>query len=214
MKSTSSTSKRMFLIAGALLIVLAIGIFSFFVFKKKEPLDLTKEENWVKVFPNAYPQEDDITPLPEPFEPYKRDGYYILIDPYPLAQLLQLNSGKLQSFACLSLDVTHGEAVVKFLFDRNFYTVDVKRRHGDRYSFVDGGRTLDFKIEPENDYEGLITYMIRYDDDNYLRGEGFYERTKTNAGTNSTSHVKNMGECIGWALEQSVSLNKNSLIEK
>ncbi|EMK03372.1 MULTISPECIES: hypothetical protein [Leptospira] len=187
---------------------------SFFLFKKKEPLDLTKEENWIKVFPNAYPQVDDITPVPGPFEPYRKDGLYTLIEISPLVRFLQLNSGKLQSFACLSLDVTHGEAVVKFLFDRNYYSMQVKRRHGDHYNFVNGSETLGFKLEPDIVFDdGSIGYMIRYEDERYLRGEHYYDNLKTNSGTNSSSHYKNMTECIVSVLEQSVSLNKNSLIE-
>ncbi|XDD51138.1 hypothetical protein AB3N59_05015 [Leptospira sp. WS92.C1] len=206
MKSTSNPSKQILFLAGTALVILAIGVVSFFLFKKKEPLDLKKEENWVKVFPEAYPQADDITPIPGPFEKYKRDGYYTLIDPYPLAQLLKLNTGPRRAFACLALDVTHGVAVVKFLFDRNFYSVDVKKRHGDHYDFVNEGETLSFRLEPEYiSKTGDITYMIRYEDADYLRGEHFYDRG-TNSGTNSTDMENDMTGCIQSVLRQSVNL--------
>ncbi|MCG6192643.1 hypothetical protein LFX25_05255 [Leptospira sp. FAT2] len=209
MKSTSNPTKRIFFIAGTTLVVLIVGFFSFFLFQKKELLDLKKEENWVKVFPSAYPQEDDLTPIPGPFEKYKRDGYYTLIDPYPLAQLLKLDSGSRRAFACLALDVTHGVAVVKFLFDRNFYSVDVKRRHGDHYDFINDGEMLSFRLEPEMKLKsGDIIYMIRYEDDDYFRGEHYYDRG-TNSGTNSTDIENDMTGCIRSVLEQSVNLNTN-----
>ncbi|EMY24513.1 hypothetical protein LEP1GSC115_4875 [Leptospira interrogans serovar Australis str. 200703203] len=209
MRSTSNPSKRIFWIAGITFVVLAILGFTFFLLKKKEPLDLTKEENWVKVFPEAYPQADDITPLPGPFETYQKDGYYTLIDPYPLAQLLKLNSGPRRAFACLALDVTQGVAVVKFLFDRNFYSLQVKRRHGDHYDFVNDGETLSFRLEPELKLQSGIIYMIRYEDYRYFRGDHYYDRG-TNSGTNSTgSIVNNMADCIQSVLRQSVNLNKD-----
>lgn len=65
------------------------------------------------------------------------DAYYFIIQTETFANLVgtHSNNAQITRYASLALDTKKGEAVLKFLFDRTFYMLDVKKFHPMSLSF-------------------------------------------------------------------------------
>ncbi|MCW7480881.1 hypothetical protein [Leptospira kanakyensis] len=193
------------LILGVLLLV--ICFFTFITESVAETMtpDPDLPEGWEFQFNAPFGQIDDITPIPGPFQPYQMDAYYFIIQTATFANLVGTHSDNRQitRYACLALDTKKGEAVLKFLFDRTFYMLDVKKISSQVFelSYKGDRRKIKlFKISPES--KDRSDYRLRFAD-GFTGGDDFYSKGAY-AATSDTYLFPTMSACINKAVKMSL----------
>ncbi|PKA25534.1 hypothetical protein CH381_14830 [Leptospira sp. mixed culture ATI2-C-A1] len=162
-------------------------------------------EGWEFQFNAPFGQIDDITPIPGPFPPYQKDAYYFIIQTETFANLVATHSNNAQitRYACLALDTKKGEAVLKFLFDRTFYMLDVKKISSNVFELQyqgDKAKIKLYKSSPER--KDRSDYRLRFAD-GFTGGDAFYPKGAYAASSDSYL-FPTMSACINMAVKMSL----------
>lgn len=199
-------TKKLVLISFLLILPFAFGIFLYLNFSKPN-LDL--KENWTKVFPYAYPQRDDLTPVPVgPFQRYETSGYYNVVDTVQLASMFGMDPGDQIFFSCLVLDVEGGYGAVKFLFDKRIYSLEISKVEKNRYQISSDLKTREivFLSAPGAGSKGS---MYRFDFYDGISGCGDHCEYDNYAASNASLFVTSLNECIEMNLESTIQMMKS-----
>ncbi|MCG6147978.1 hypothetical protein LFX15_06745 [Leptospira levettii] len=187
--------------------LLVICLFTFITESVAETMtpDPDLPEGWEFQFNAPFGQIDDITPIPGPFPPYQMDAYYFIIQTETFAHLVGTHSNNTQitKYACLALDTKKGEAVLKFLFDRTFYMLDVKKISSKVFELKyqgDKAKIKLYKISPER--KDRSDYHLRFAD-GLTGGDAFYPKGAYAASSDSYL-FPTMSACINMAVKMSL----------
>ncbi|MDZ4727725.1 MAG: hypothetical protein SH817_16320 [Leptospira sp.] len=189
----------------SLILLLLIFIFpiAFPILSQAMTPDSDLPKGWEFQFNAPFGQDDDITPIPGPFKPYQMDAYYLILQTQSFARLVGASGKNMKSRACLALDTKKGKAVIKFLFDRTFYLLDVKKISTAVYELIIDRDSRKIKLSKENptrknesDYKLRFTDGIDGGDDLYA--DGNY------AAVSNTYLMPTMSACINQAIKISM----------
>lgn len=162
-------------------------------------------KDWEFQFNAPFGQIGDITPIPGPFPGYQMDAYYFTLQTSTFADLVGTYSknAQINKYACLALDTKQGKAVLKFLFDRNFYMLDVKKISFNIFELIyqgDSRKIKLYKINPIS--KDRSDYRLRFAD-GLTGGDDFYPKGAY-AATSDTYLLPTMSACINQAVKMSL----------
>ncbi|TGL83074.1 hypothetical protein [Leptospira yasudae] len=168
------------------------------------------KENWTKIFPYAYPQKDDLTPVPiKPFDPNGRSGYYNVVDTFQFAAMFGIDPGEQNSFSCLVLDIDAGQGAIKFLFDKRIYLFDISKISQNHYRILTNLQIREIVFLPDpNSHSSRSIYRLDFYDG--VSGCGKECKFDNYAASNSSLFVSSLDECIEMNLESTIHM-MNSL---
>ncbi|TGM64624.1 hypothetical protein EHQ94_18815 [Leptospira meyeri] len=182
-----------------------ISLFGSHLFAQGMTPDPNLPESWEFQFNAPFGQIDDITLIPGPFRPYQMDAYYFTIQTSTFANLVGAYSDdrQINKYACLALDTKKGVAVLKFLFDRTFYMLDVKKISTNVFELHHQSRKRKiklYKISPE--LKSRSDYRLRFVD-GFNGGDAFYSNGGYAASSDSYL-FPTMSACINKAVKMSL----------
>jgi len=160
-------------------------------------------QGWEFHFNAPFGQDHDITPIPGPFKPYQIDAYYLILQTQTFARLVGASGKDKNSRACLAFDTKKRKAVIKFLFDRSFYMLDVKKISPAVYELIIDGDSRKIKLLKENPtHKNESDYKLRFTDE-IDGGDDFYANGNYAAISNSYL-MPTMSACINQAIKLSL----------